>query len=65
VNQQKPRIEQFIRQSGEEWLLRAAAGLEGKLSLPSVGITIEMAEVYYNIQFAPDNRRPGKPDSRP
>jgi Uma2 family endonuclease len=63
VNQQKPRIEQFIRQSGEEWLLRAAAGLEGKLSLPSVGITIEMAEVYYNIQFAPDNRRPGKPDS--
>jgi Uma2 family endonuclease len=60
VNQHKPRIEQFIRQDGEEWLLRSAAGLESKVSLPSVSITIEMAEVYYNIQFAPDSRRPEK-----
>jgi len=64
VSQYKPLIEQFIRQTGEEWLLRAAAGLESKVSLPSVGVTIELAEVYNNIQFVPDSRPPEKPGSR-
>jgi Uma2 family endonuclease len=64
VNQYKPHIEQFIRQDSGEWLLRDVAGLESKLSLPSVGIAIAMASVYSNVQFAPDSRRPGKPASR-
>jgi Uma2 family endonuclease len=61
VSQHKPLVEQYIRQDGEEWLLRAVAGLEGKVSLPSLGITIAMADVYSKVQFVPDSRRPEKP----
>jgi len=51
VNQHEPLIEQFIRQPGGEWLFRDVAGLEGKLSLPSVGITIALADVYSKVRF--------------
>jgi Uma2 family endonuclease len=64
VNQHEPLIEQFIRQPGGEWLLRDVAGLEGKLSFPSVGITIAMADVYSKIRFLPAARRSGLPGNR-
>jgi Uma2 family endonuclease len=64
VNQYKPHIEQFIRQDGGEWLLRDVAGLESNVSLPSVGITIAMADVYSNVQFVPGSNRPEKPGGR-
>jgi Uma2 family endonuclease len=60
VNQHKPLVEQYIRQDGGEWLLRAVAGLESKLTLPSVGITIDSANVYSKVRFAPDPRRPAQ-----
>ena len=56
VNQHKPLIEQFIRQGSGEWLPRAVAGLESKLTLPSIGITLQTADVYSEIRFAPDPR---------
>jgi Uma2 family endonuclease len=65
VNQHKPLVEQYIRQDSGEWLLRAIAGLESKLTLPSVGITIEMAVVYTDVQFVPDSRPHGLPSDRP
>jgi Uma2 family endonuclease len=61
VSQHEPQIEQFIRQDGGEWLLRDFAGLGSKLSLPSVGITIKLADVYSNVRFVPASRRPEKP----
>ncbi len=64
VSQHKPLIEQFIRQESGEWLLRDVAGLESKLSLSSVGITIAMADVYSNVRFVPDSRSPEKPGGR-
>lgn len=64
VSQHKPLIEQFIRQESGEWLLRNVAGLESKLSLSSVGITIAMADVYSNVRFVPDSRSPEKPGGR-
>jgi Uma2 family endonuclease len=64
VNQHEPLVEQFIRQPGGEWLLREVAGLEGKLALPSVGITIALADVYSNVRFLPGPRLPDAPGSR-
>ena len=64
VSQHKPLIEQFIRQESGEWLLRDVAGLESKVSLASVGITIAMADVYSSVQFVPDSGRPGTPGAR-
>jgi Uma2 family endonuclease len=64
VSQHKPHIEQYIRQDSGEWLLRDVVGLESRLSLASVGVTVEMAEVYYNVQFEPPRQRADQPGSR-
>ena len=64
VNQHEPLVEQYVRQDGGQWLLNAVAGLENKLSLPSVGITIEMAYVYTDVRFKPGPWRHEMPDNR-
>ncbi len=53
VSQREPRIEQYILQTGGEWLLRDAAGINAKLSLPSLGITVALAEVFAGVNFPP------------
>ena len=53
VSQREPRIEQFIRQPGDHWLLVEAAGLERSLELPSLRISISLAEVFLKVSFAP------------
>jgi len=64
ANQHEPLIEQYIRQDNGQWLLRDVAGLESKLSLPSVGLTIEMADVYAGVRFKP-RPRPHESPERP
>ena len=64
VSQHKPLVEQYVRQDSGVWLLGELAGLEGKLSFPSVGITIDMADVYTDVRFVPTRLHTGKPDSR-
>ena len=64
VSQIEPRIEQFIRQPNSEWLLREASGLNATLALPSLEITISLAEVFRNVKFPSEAghhepRRPG------
>ena len=51
VGQKGPRIEQFVRQENEQWLLREAAGLEATLALPSLEIKISLAEVFAGVEF--------------
>ena len=58
VSQHKPLIENFVRQDSGAWLLLETAGLEGKVNLPSLGISIEMADVYTNIRFVPIRLHP-------
>jgi len=53
VSQKEPRIEQFVRQENEQWLLREAAGWEATLALPSLEIKISLAEVFAGVEFAP------------
>ncbi len=53
VSQKEPRIEQFIRQANGEWTLKEAAGLDAQITLPSLGITLALAEVFAKVQFAP------------
>ena len=53
VSQHKPLIEQYVRQDSGAWLLHETAGLEGKVNFLSLGITIEMADVYTDIRFVP------------
>jgi Uma2 family endonuclease len=53
VSQKEPRIEQFIRQPNEQWLLREAAGFAATLALPSLEISISLDEVFAGVQFVP------------
>jgi Uma2 family endonuclease len=53
VSQREPRIEQFIRQHDGRWLMNEAAGLEATLELPSLKITVALAEVFAKVKFVP------------
>jgi Uma2 family endonuclease len=58
VSQTEPRIEQFIRQSDGRWLLNEAAGMEKKLELPSLKISISLSEIFAKVNFVPAPIRP-------
>jgi Uma2 family endonuclease len=64
VGQKEPRIEQFVRQENEQWLLREAAGLEAALALPSLEIKILLAEVFAGVEFVPAPIRARTPPRR-
>ena len=57
VSQKEPRIEQFLRNDSSEWRLREVAGLEARLELPSLKITIALSEVFANVKFRPFSLR--------
>ena len=61
VSQKEPRIEQYIRQQGRDWLLRQAAGMDASLAIPSLEIAISLAEIFANVKFAPTPIRPQTP----
>ncbi len=61
VRQHEPRVELFIRQPNGDWLLRQATGLAATLTIPSLDITISLAEVYANVKFVPVPIRPQIP----
>ena len=58
VSQKEPRIEQFIRQPDGHWLLAEAVGLGKSLELPSLKITISLAEIFLKVNFLPASIRP-------
>ncbi|PWU18968.1 MAG: hypothetical protein C5B50_07665 [Verrucomicrobia bacterium] len=57
VSQKEPRIEAYIRSENTPWQLREAASLEASLAIPSLDITISLAEVFANVQFPPPRIR--------
>ena len=63
VNQHTPRLELFVRQKAGTWVLHQAAGLEAKLISPTLGITLNLARIYANVEFEP--RLAKDPNQRP
>jgi Uma2 family endonuclease len=51
ASQDRPLIEQYIRDEGGEWRYKAAEGIESSLTLPSVGCTLNLAAVYKRVEF--------------
>jgi Uma2 family endonuclease len=64
VSQKEPRIEQFIRQSDGRWVLNEAAGLDAMLELPSLRISLSLAEVFAKVKFVPASIRAISPRAR-
>ena len=61
VSQTEPRVEQFLRQPDGHWLLSEAVGIEAQLELPSLRVTISLAEIFAKVNFAPFPMRPASP----
>jgi Uma2 family endonuclease len=54
VSQQEPRVERYLRQPGDQWLLTESAGLEGSFRSESLACSIPLAEIYDKVEFAPE-----------
>jgi Uma2 family endonuclease len=64
VSQHQPRIEQFVRTDARQWLFRFAEGMDATLQLPSLGVTISLAEVFARVEFVPTPIRAPAPPRR-
>jgi len=51
VSQHEPRLEHYLRQADQSWLLREAVGLGASLEFPSLGVILSLAEVYAKVDF--------------
>jgi Uma2 family endonuclease len=51
VSQDKPRVEQFVRNGDGKWTYAAAEGLESSLALPSIECTLNLSAVYKRVEF--------------
>src|SRR5256714_1389676 len=51
VAQDKPIVEQYVRQPDGKWTYTAVAGLESSLALPSVECTLNLSAVYDKVDL--------------
>ncbi len=52
VSQDRPRVEQYLRQDGNLCLFKDVAGLDQVVSLPSLRCELALAEIYDKVAFA-------------
>ena len=59
ISQKSPTIERFLRNPDDTWTLTAVIGLEASIHLPSIDVTLSLAEIYDRVKFdEPDSLRP-------
>lgn len=51
VHQTRPRVEHYVRQDGNQWLLTVFEGLEATAILPSLQCELALAEIYDKVVF--------------
>ena len=51
VDQYRHRVEQFVRQDANQWLLTVHEGLDAKVFLASLPVEVLLADLYENIEF--------------
>lgn len=52
IAQDSPQVERWVRHEGEQWLVSSLHGLDARLSLDSLGVELELADVYERVSFA-------------
>ncbi len=52
VSQTSPRVELYSRQEDGAWLFRHFSGLQEQVTLRSLEMSIELAEIYRGVEFA-------------
>lgn len=53
VSQHRPRVEQYVRQANDEWILHEVTDPAGLITLASIECTLSLAEIYERVQFPP------------
>lgn len=53
VEQYRPRVEQYVKQSENQWLLTVHSGLDATLRLESVDVEIALSDLYEAVEFEP------------
>ena len=51
IDQYRPYIDHYVKQSKDQWLLKTYSGLEASFVLSSVGVSVALAELYEAIAF--------------
>ena len=51
VSQTEPRVELFERGENGDWIYSMVSGLENAVSLPSLGVTLALSEIYDQVEF--------------
>jgi Uma2 family endonuclease len=54
VSSDKPLVETYLRQQEGAWVLNAFAGTDARVRLVSLGVELDLAEVYSGVQFPAD-----------
>jgi Uma2 family endonuclease len=59
ISQDSPTLERCMRNADGEWTKTVVTGLDPSLHLPSIGVTLALAEIYDKVNFAdePDATR--------
>ena len=55
IAQDGPRIERFVRQENDAWVLTDASGLAASLELTSIVGTLALVDVYEKVTFETEN----------
>lgn len=51
VDPARPRVEHYLRQDGNQWLLTVLEGLDSTVPLPSIQCELPLAEIYDKVVF--------------
>lgn len=54
IEQSKMRVEQYIKQTPKQWLLRIFESTDETISLEAIGCSLSLAEIYAQVEFAPE-----------
>jgi Uma2 family endonuclease len=68
IAQAEVRVEHYVRQGAFQWLLTEYTHLDDRLSLPSIGCTLPLSDIYKKVEFAEQppqtGAEPGHPSAR-
>ena len=51
IDQYSPHVEQYVKQTENQWLFAEYSGLDAALTLPSISVTISLADLYEAVEF--------------
>ncbi|MEL6490789.1 MAG: Uma2 family endonuclease [Cyanobacteria bacterium J06634_6] len=51
IEQYRPRVEHYVKQGENQWLLTEHSGLEATFHLSSVDVEIALSDLYENVEF--------------